>query len=301
MADLKNVPKRRYAYLDQLDTEKLEELLRTASVLPNDEVASEYYDAIEEVILKRETASPTGRLSDLDSAWEEFQQQYMSPGGQGMRLYPDEEGGTQQKPVKIPAIKGIFRKAILVAATVIALLFCMMVAQAAGIDVFGTLAHWTAETFHMEIGDGPVVQQTNQPSIENEVYQTIQAEVDKCDISVSVVPTWFPDDYELHDIELTSNSNSQSIDCFFLNEDDESFFLTIVKYNTAFPSSNFTVEKDSLPVQEYIGKDKLFYIMTNLENRTAAWSDGSLCEIITGSLTEDQLKMIIDSIGGSNL
>ena len=48
MADLKN--DRRFANLNRLSTEQLEELLRTAPLLPDSQETSDYYDAIEEVI-----------------------------------------------------------------------------------------------------------------------------------------------------------------------------------------------------------------------------------------------------------
>ena len=63
MADLKR--DRRFANLNRLSTEQLEELLRTAPLLPDSQETSEYYDAIEEVILQRETEHPTGRRQRL--------------------------------------------------------------------------------------------------------------------------------------------------------------------------------------------------------------------------------------------
>ena len=49
MADFKN--SRRYENLSRLSIEQLEELLRTAPFLSDSQETSEYYDAIEEVIL----------------------------------------------------------------------------------------------------------------------------------------------------------------------------------------------------------------------------------------------------------
>ena len=58
MADFKN--SRRYENLSRLSIEQLEELLRTAPFLSDSQETSEYYDAIEEVILERETETPDG-------------------------------------------------------------------------------------------------------------------------------------------------------------------------------------------------------------------------------------------------
>ena len=85
MADRQN----KYAYLDQLSTEQLEELLR-ADVYSGDAGAEELIFHILEVIEKREQESPTGRLADANAAWEEFQKYYNIPEGNGQSLYPCE-------------------------------------------------------------------------------------------------------------------------------------------------------------------------------------------------------------------
>ena len=47
MADLSKFKNQKYAYLDQLSTEKLEELLKMDRLSGCDEATSEYFDAIE--------------------------------------------------------------------------------------------------------------------------------------------------------------------------------------------------------------------------------------------------------------
>ena len=56
-------------------------------------------------------------------------------------------------------------------------------------------------------------------------------------------------------------------------------------------------EKDGGPVTEYLGGGKLFYIMTNNSSRTATWSDGQIMVTISGDLSEETIKTMIDSIG----
>lgn len=146
MADFKN--SRRYENLKRLTTEQLEEQLRTAPFLADNQGTSEYYDAIEEIILERETKTPTGRLSDLDRSWEEFRQQYAAPEGRGLRLYPGEED--REEKVSTKSGKSFFRKVVLLAAAISIMFACMIAAQAAGVDVFGALARWTEETFRFK-------------------------------------------------------------------------------------------------------------------------------------------------------
>lgn len=78
--------KNTYAHLDRLSTEALEELL-CADIKSLDDDDDEVVLHILEVIEQREKAIPTGRLSDVDKALEEFQTYYNIPEMNGVTLY----------------------------------------------------------------------------------------------------------------------------------------------------------------------------------------------------------------------
>ena len=300
MADLKH--DRRFANLNRLSTEQLEELLRTAPLLPDSQETSDYYDAIEEVILQRETEHPTGRIQDVESAWAEFQEQYLPSTGESAQLYLEERSEAPTLSVSTNKVyaKSIFRKVVPIAATIAVVFMSMIVAQAAGVDVFGSLARWTEETFHFNGGGSAPAADEARPQVEDETYLAIQAEVDKLDIDVPVVPTWFPGGYELQELKLSNPDVGmfRSVNCLFSNADDQYFSLAIIKYAEGYDSSGAVFEKDGEPVTEYLGGDKLFYIMSNNDSKTAAWSDDHLVIKISGPLTEETIKSLIDSIGG---
>lgn len=301
MTNFKN--NRRYENLKRLSTEELEKMLRTAPFLSDSQETSEYYDAIEEVILERETENPTGRLSDLDSSWEEFQQQYASPEGRGMRLYPEEErseASVLTTKTNRPHTRSLFHKVVPLAAAIAVVFMSMIAVQAAGVDVFGSLARWTEETFHFSDGSETSAAETTHPPVEDETYLAIQAEVDKLDIDIPVVPTWFPDGYELEEIKTSDPDITewQGIDCAFLNDDGEQFSLTITKYVEGHDISSIVFEKDNQPVIEYLSNNKLFYVMSDTVYKTAAWSDGRIVISLSGPVTEESMKKAIDSIGG---
>lgn len=296
MADLKS--SRRLENLKRLSTEQLEELLRTAPVLSGDQETSEYYDAIEVVLLQRETEAPTGRLSDLDASWEEFRRQYAAPEGRGLRLYSD--GGRETPPPAGSRSSAVFRKVLPIAAAIAVVFMSMIAAQAAGVDVFGSLARWTEETFHFNGGNSAPAADEAHPQVEDETYLAIQAEVDKIGIDVPVVPTWFPDGYELQEINSPDPEITEwkSVNCLLKNEDSKTIVWDVTKYKEGHDISSRVFEKDNRPVTEYLGGDKLFYIMTNNSRRIATWSDGQTVVSFSGELTEDTIKTIIDSIGG---
>lgn len=296
MADLKS--SRRLENLKRLSTEQLEELLRTAPVLSGDQETSEYYDAIEAVLLQRETEAPTGRLSDLDASWEEFRRQYAAPEGRGLRLYSD--GDRESPPSAGSRSSAVFRKVLPIAAAIAVVFMSMIAAQAAGVDVFGSLARWTEETFHFNGGDSTPAADGTRPQVEDETYLAIQAEVDKLGIDVPVVPTWFPDGYELQEIQSSNPDITEwkGVDCLFRNENSQTLRFRITKYEDDYDISSIVFEKDGQQVTEYIGGDKLFYIMSNNSRKTATWSDGQLVVSINGEFSQDIMKTMIDSIGG---
>ena len=51
-------------------------------------------------------------------------------------------------------------------------------------------------------------------------------------------------------------------------------------------------------MEVYESNGRSFYIMSNIDTLTATWSDGTLVVTIGGQLTRDEIKGIIDSIGG---
>jgi hypothetical protein len=62
--------------LQNLTVEELECLLKDAVFPQSGSENEKLVDAIIDAILKKETENPTGRLTDIESAWKEFQEHY---------------------------------------------------------------------------------------------------------------------------------------------------------------------------------------------------------------------------------
>lgn len=78
----------KYAYLDQLSTQRLRELLRADLESDGTEDNSEVIFHILEVMERREREDPTGQLADVHQAREEFDAYYNIPEGDDLALYP---------------------------------------------------------------------------------------------------------------------------------------------------------------------------------------------------------------------
>lgn len=292
-----------FAYLNHLSTEKLEELL-TAAHDPYDEETSAYYDAIEEVILRREKESPTGRLSDLDASWKEFCSHYVNQTGEAGRPYPDDapDAASDAAASSIALNRSEkrrpnFRKRFIAVAAGAAAVFAMIVAvQASGFDLLGWLGRWTEDVLWFN-SDSPDTEKS--PSTQSsQAYDTIQAAVEKCGITAPVVPTWFPDGYELDEANYAENQSTKYVFCQFSNQDEGWIHFRVTNYETPLQSKTSSAEKDTSTVGEYVSNDQLFYITNNVENSVVSWSSGTWFASIEGTISEEEIKTMIDSIGG---
>lgn len=304
----------KYGYLDRLSTDQLEELLRA------DFESDEHSDVdvifhILEVIEKRERTHPTGRLPDTKLAWEEFQQYYNIPEGEGVQLYPYEQG-TEAKASAVSVTRQVLGTSsiphahralwnVLVASIAIFLFFGgMVVAQAAGYDVFGAIGQWTEETFHFaSTGDAEEAyanrNSENLANAESSQYHLILKEtLQKHGIIAEIAPSWYPDDVSLLNSEVFTNEFSKTILFSFSNDYDKLFYVDITIYQSISDLNMSTFEKDSTPVDQYTSGGKTFYILSNDDTLTATWASETLVETIAGNLSLTELKSMIDSIGG---
>ena len=287
------------AYLDQLSMEQLEDLLR-ADLNSPDEENDEAVFHILEVMKKREKENPTGRLPDKNKAWKEFQEYYNIPEGEGESLYPtysepeNDDKNIQTLKTNEPRTRPRFRmrRGLVVAAILIVMFGSMLTAQAAGVDVFGAIGRWTEENFQFVL---PTTNQSDTVGINDD----FQKASEKFGLPSSFVPTWCPEGFtSAEPLEEHIKNHSDSISCQYTNTTENKFYLvTISQYYSADILNATVFEKDDSSVITYQSNGKNFYIFSNLENLTATWADENYCITITGEITLDQIKNIIDSIG----
>lgn len=279
------------AYLEQLSTEQLEDILR-ADLASEDQENNEAVFHILEVLEKREKENPTGRLPDTDQAWKEFQQYYNIPEGEGQSLYPvRSDPETQPAPTPTKKSRRFRPRKVLVVAAVLVLMFgSMLTAQAAGVDVFGAIGRWTEEKFHFEI---------TPASEDGTTDYTFREASRKRGLPQSLIPTWYPKGFESSEpIDDSVEDYVDSVYCEYINKEENRSYLAMVsRYYNSNSIAATVYEKDDTEVEIYENNGRNFYIMSNLDTLTATWSDGKMSIDISGQLEINELKHIIDSIG----
>ena len=288
----------KYAYLDQLSTQELEELLR-ADLSSAEDGQDDAVFHIVEVMLKREMDEPTGAVPDTDAAWKEFKQYYDIPEGSGLSLYPCGDADASPTSAAGAALRPrarrrriLWRSSLIVAAAMAALLCGMVAAQASGVDVFGTLGRWTNDTFRFisrytagEPDDGM------SPEYRDIVRSTLAGWG-----AEDLFPTWSPEGFEASEPRIMSDSGGDTLSIIFNNESDIFYSIQITHfYNSMDLAGEF--EKDNRLVEEYISNGKLFYIFPNIDTLTATWLGEEFMVMVNGNLTIDEVKDILNSIG----
>ena len=197
---------REYSYLEEFSTEQLKEIIRADDDSP-DGIDPELIDRVLEVIIKREKQTPTGLLPDPEETWNEFETYYNIPEGDGVELYPcagDEEeperSGVHIQPstTRRRRLHAALRAARITAAALAAVLILAVGAQGAGFNVFGAIGRWTDDVFHFV----PASEAAAQDARNKEYHDSIQAALDNLSIEGSLVPTWYPEGFEMGENKL---------------------------------------------------------------------------------------------------
>ena len=299
----RNDASKEYAYLNQLSTQELVELLRTdMELMEHENENEEMILAILEVMEKREKARADGRLPDTKQAWEEFQTLYNTPEGENLSLYSTQAPEVRKDKPSAAARRGrpTLRR-ILVIAAVVACLVVFALPAATGHENFLTMIGvWTDDSF--QFGPNGIPSQNPVAPTkfvltedQGDTYETLQIALDTYGLTSVKEPTWFPDDMELKSASVFELQNLHRIDFnAFYQSEDATISILYTLYQSGEPTSIY--EKDELKVQLYTVGGITHYVFENNGQRTVAWICGPFKCIIQTNLPEGDMEKIINSM-----
>ena len=240
--------------------------------------------------------APLDSDPDAEAFWNEFRTKRVNLFEKDVA---DGSGSTAEGPRKTGP-RRLIPKIVALAAVIT--LFSVLCVQAAGFNLLGVFGKWTEEIFGFlsangrpDAGDAEFTAKDNNA----EVYLSIRAALAECGITEDLVPTWYPEGFAAASPETQSYKATDIISCYFSGENDKYFGIKITRYSDPSKMTDLFYEKDDASVEEYISGKRIFYIFSNLEGATAIWSDGEALTIsISGSISVNALKSMIDSIGG---
>ena len=272
---------RDFSKYDTMETKELEEILRLDSEAPQgQEPDTEELLYIMEVLADRKKRNNTGKTAQ--EAWESFQKNYL----------PEQETESPSKPGRPDKAARYRLHRIVAAAAVLALLICAVPAVGAfeWADLWKAVATWAKETFSF-ISPGET--QPTEPCPDNfDTYTSLQEALGENNRAADIVPTWIPERYSFNDITVDESPMRRTYIAFYLNGKDP-LTITVQAYLDSDPEKT-EITGELLEVYEASGVS--YYIISNHEQLRAAWVIDSYECYISGELTVEEMKQMIDSI-----
>ena len=270
-----------FSHYDSMTTEELQEILRKHAhdELETEPDTDELYYIMEVLARRREEQDPQAFRSD-EEALADFRKNYMPKAMQTGRA----------KVVRFP--NQVLRTVAAVLAIVLILVVGTSVtAEAFQIDIWGKFATWTKEIFQFTDN----AQGTTVPNPEKEYnaeLKSLQDALSQERVMESLVPTWMPKGYISKDLQIMHSPRALNINATYEKNDER----LIIKIRQTIGVQAEQVEKNDDLLEVYQVNGIEYYIFSNTETLNAAWSIGEYECIITGKITLEEMKKMIDSI-----
>lgn len=263
---------------DAMATEALEEILRQDAEAPEDQESdTEVLLYIMGVLAERRKRNGSTGKTALE-AYESFKQNYLP-----------EVQSTGRKAPKLPR----WLRSVAAAAAVIVLVVCVpLTAGALGWrDIWDVAARWAKETFSFVSADDA---QTGGPVAEDDLqYTSLQDLLERNKVDIDLAPAWIPDGYVLDKVEKDETPMKELYTALYSSGDKH--FGIRVQSHLNNDSENYEVNDELLEI--YKVSDVEYYIFSNMDQTRAVWIKDSYECNISGDLSVEEVKAMIDSIG----
>lgn len=276
----------------RIDAMSASEIAEELEVLLNEITETNYDSALIDMYLEAlEKKAPIPFVPDAESSYASFQKKLN-------RFVP--HCSIEKKRTRHAGLT-VRRVCLVAILTIISMLSFMVVAQAAGLDVFGTLAQWTDNIFSF----GPIrsyaTQDTNliespetkENSNGDTEYSSLQAALDAYGITDVHAPVWTPDGYAQNRVIATIvESTGQLSICAEYTYNDETLLINIMNI---IGEPSLLIEKNNAPVESFEVNGQEVYLLENNKNNVATWIAGKYQCSIVGVVEKDELKQIVCS------
>lgn len=270
----------RFSKYDSMPTEALEEILRLDAEAPEEQESdTELFLYVMGVLANRRNTDITGNTAE--QAWESFQKSYL-----------DEECLEDKQETKKNRIATPWLRRLIAAAAVIVLVVSLpLSANAFGLeDIWNIVARWAKETFSFVSENEERREPSSERKDEESSLQKVLADSQR---KSDMVPTLIPERFVLDKIEKDITPAWETYRANYIDGDDE---LRIkVQIHTAIHQQSVEIEEDILEV--YISNGTEFFIFENMEQIQVLWIKDSYECTISGDISIDDAKEMIDSIG----
>ena len=128
--------------------------------------------------------------------------------------------------------------------------------------------------------------------IEHPALEELRQTVENCGISVPVVPTWIPEEYELIELKTEKFPSKTKVSACFMTNNKE----ILIYYEFYEISVTHEFYKDDMEYRKFEAAGTEHHIYTNNEKQFALWDRENVqCSIVV-DCQEENLTKILDSI-----
>ena len=280
MSEKRNCCTRDFLKYDKMETLELEAILRQdAEATDGQESDTEKILYIAGVLASRENKNTTGNRAQI--AWESFEKDYLP-------IEEESEHTVQSRKAMGPWVRRL---------TTIAAVFVLLIGLSATVvgafgweSVWNAVAKWAKETFSFVSNDDTTLTEPEESFAQG--YASLQDALDATDQNNILVPTQIPDGYVLKEIVVDENP-MQRVYIAIYDNNGKKIKITVRSYLNADPEK---IEVNEDLVEIYKVSDLEYYIFTNNRQLRAVWSKESYECLISGDLTLDEIKTMLNSI-----
>lgn len=172
-------------------------------------------------------------------------------------------------------------------------------AQAAGVDVAGTIAQWTENVFtfgtiQSENDSSHYPSKSNQvPADVLEEYQELVTELQKRGIEEYTIPTYIPEGFQVETPEIYVDETGYLVFTAAYKNGDAMVIFTVLGDGKAHVG---LYEKDDSEVRIYSKNGIEHYFFQNLETNAVAWIVNELEYSVRTTLPAAELEKIVNSM-----
>jgi hypothetical protein len=163
---------------------------------------------------------------------------------------------------------------------------------------------WGKETFHLSAQNQSNGQNSNANIADRKIYGSID-EVLQDMPAKPLLPGWVPDGFAFKDAEKFIRSDNTNVILYYENNANKVmvFDFNIYTDQAAVDMSftkDYSFEKDDNLVEVYEKNNAQHYIFQNINRVQAVWNSSNVIYNISGDVSADEMKKIIDSMNGGS-
>ena len=151
-----------------------------------------------------------------------------------------------------------------------------------------SIPRWSQERPQKETS-GQVIRPEHTP------YDSLPQALEDYGLDAGLAPAWVPEGFVPEESEATELLSSVEFDGVYM-KDGEYLIVSLSLLKDGEDGRTSVYMKDDRPVTEYNHNGVTYYIMTNGDWRTVVWKSGNIEGCISGDITLEEAKQMVDSI-----